>query len=402
VSGAAPFVLFAGGGTGGHVFPLVALAEAFERLAPDVAFAFVGTERGLEARVIPSRGWTLETLPVEPMKGRSILGALRGGAIAATATVRAASLVRRLRPSIIVSIGGYAAGPVTLAAATLGVPVALLEPNRIAGLTQRLSSPLAKRVYVGFVEAGESLGEKARAFGVPMRSGFSPVEPRKNQGELHILVMGGSQGAQHLNETMPLAIARLGRDVEKMKVIHQAGRDRSREVKEKYARAWDAEAARGVDRADEDAMERARRKGAKSPPAEIVEFMDDVQARLAWADVVVSRSGAMTCAELCAVGRPAIFVPYPFAADDHQAKNAEALAKAGAAIAMRQESASPEAIANALGELARDEAKRIAMADAARARGIPDAAEIITRDLLDLMGLAPKKRNGDSEAADHV
>ena len=146
-------ILLAGGGTGGHVFPLVALAEAFADVAPLADLVFVGTSKGLEARVIPERGWKLETLNIEPMKGRSLFGAARGGMIAGAAAVRAVGLVAKLKPILCVSIGGYAAGPVGVAAASLGVPLALLEPNRVAGLTQKLLAPLSKRVYVGFREA---------------------------------------------------------------------------------------------------------------------------------------------------------------------------------------------------------------------------------------------------------
>jgi UDP-N-acetylglucosamine--N-acetylmuramyl-(pentapeptide) pyrophosphoryl-undecaprenol N-acetylglucosamine transferase len=383
-----PFVLLAGGGTGGHVFPLVALAEAFERLAPEVDFAFVGSENGLEARVIPARGWTLETLPAEPMKGRSLLGALRGGAVAGAATLRATALVMKRRPKLVVSIGGYAAGPVSLAAAAVGVPVALLEPNRTAGLTQKMLTPIARRVYVGFPEALAALGDKGRALGVPLRRGFVPAKAttRVEGAPLRIFVMGGSQGAEHLNQTMPAAIARLARKA-KVTVLHQAGRGRDADVRRRYAQAFDMESARAQKDDDEDTVERARRKGPVAPPVEVVEFIDDVQAKITDADLVVARSGALTCAELCAIGRPAILVPYPHAADDHQAANAESLAGAGAAIAIRQEKADADALCAAIASLVTDDAKRARMADAARLRGAPDAADVITRDLLALAGL---------------
>ncbi|GAC1548304.1 MAG: undecaprenyldiphospho-muramoylpentapeptide beta-N-acetylglucosaminyltransferase [Polyangiales bacterium] len=381
-----PYVLFAGGGTGGHVFPLIALAEALARLAPSAEFAFVGTERGLEARLVRARRWKLETLPVEQLKGRSVLGALRGAALAGAATVRATKLVGQRRPSLVVSIGGYAAGPVSLAAAALGVPIALVEPNRISGFTQKVLTPIAKRVYVGFAESVEALGDKGRAFGVPLREGFAPTPPRENQGEVHILVMGGSQGAEALNQTIPAALARVAQQ-SKIKVVHQVGRDRVREANERWARAFDAELARSRPEEDEDTRERARRKGPPVLPVEVVEFLDDVPARLAWADLVVSRSGALTCAELCAVGRPAVLVPYPHAADDHQFRNAHALAEAGAAIVLRQETASTDALADAIGALCTDANRRRAMADASRARGVPDAADKIMRDLLALIGV---------------
>jgi len=354
-------ILLAGGGTGGHVFPLVALAEAFAHIAPHIELRFVGTEHGLEARVIRERNWILDTLPGEPIKGRSIFGAVRGGAIAAAATARATALVATHRPKLVVSIGGYAAGPVSLAAAAMGIPVALLEPNRIAGLTQKILVPVARRIYVGFPEALAAHGGKGRALGIPLRKGFSPapLANRAADAPIHILIMGGSQGAEHLNRTLPAVIARVAKKLA-VSVIHQAGRGRDADVRARY------EGVSGV---------------------EVTEFIADVPARLVDADVVVARSGALTCAELCAVGRPSILVPYPFAADDHQAHNAEALQGAGAAIALRQEKATEDALFEALFALCSDSSKRNAMADAARVRGVPDAAEAIAHDLLDLAKL---------------
>lgn len=352
-------ILLAGGGTGGHVFPLVALAEAFGRLAPAVELRFVGTEQGLEARVVRERGWTLDTLPIEPIKGRSLFGAVRGGAVAAAATARATALVASHRPKLVVSIGGYAAGPVSLAAAAMGIPVALLEPNRVAGLTQKLLVPVSRRVYVGFAESLTKLGDKGRALGIPLRGGFAPV-PLGVREQVHILIMGGSQGAEHLNRTLPAVMARVAKDAP-IRVLHQAGRGRAEDVRAAY------EGVAG---------------------AEVSEFIVDVPKALADADLVVARSGALTCAELCAVGRPSILVPYPFAADDHQAHNAEAMQAAGAAIALRQENATADALCDAIGALVTDSTRRRSMADAARARGVPDAADVIAKDLLSLAKLA--------------
>lgn len=363
-------ILLAGGGTGGHVFPLVALAEAFSELVPDAPLVFVGTSRGLEARVVPSRGWTLEVLPIEPIKGRSLFGAARGGMIAGAGVVRALSLVARLRPALCVSIGGYAAGPVGVASSVMGVPVALLEPNRIAGLTQRLLGPLSKRVYVGFPEAMD--GAKSRALGIPLRKGFAPQASRvRAPGEpVRVLVMGGSQGAQFLNDTIPEVVANLAARGARLHVTHQAGRDKAADVSRRYG----------------------------TLAVDVVEFIDDVPARLGAADLVVCRSGALTCAELCAIGRASVLVPYPFAADDHQAANAEALAKAGAAIAIRQKDATVERLVEAIGGVVEDDVTRLGMADAARARGVPDAARRIAEDLLNLVPTLASRRASQQRA----
>jgi UDP-N-acetylglucosamine--N-acetylmuramyl-(pentapeptide) pyrophosphoryl-undecaprenol N-acetylglucosamine transferase len=351
-----PTIFIAGGGTGGHVFPGIAVAEAMQRAA-DVDVVFCGTGRGVEARVVPSRGWKLEKLDVEPMKGGGPMRALRGAFVATRATAHAFALVRRARPRAVLSVGGYAAGPVTLAAALLGVPVAVLEPNSVAGLANRMLAPFARRAYVAWDDAAVLFRADARRqFGVPLREGFDPV-PYTAHGTARVLVMGGSQGAAALNERLPEAIARASRRVAAIEVLHQAGRDRDAEVRDRYARE-------GVTRAT------------------VVPFIDDVAGAIAAADVIVARAGAGTIAELSAVGRAAVLVPFPFAADDHQAKNAEAQAAAGAAVCLRQDAATPEALAAAIADLLTDDAGRLRMATASGGLGKPRAARDVAEDLL--------------------
>jgi UDP-N-acetylglucosamine--N-acetylmuramyl-(pentapeptide) pyrophosphoryl-undecaprenol N-acetylglucosamine transferase len=362
-----PTIFIAGGGTGGHVFPAIAVAEAMQRAA-DVEVVFCGTERGVEARVVPSRGWRLERLDVEPMKGGGPARAARGALVAARATARAIGLVRRARPSAVLSVGGYAAGPVSLAAALLGVPVAVLEPNSVAGLANRLLAPFAKRAYVAWDEAGALFRVDARRrYGVPLREGFGRV-PYTPRGTARLLVMGGSQGAAPLNERMPAVAALVARGMPALEVLHQAGRDRDGEVRERYARE-------GVTRVT------------------VVPFIDDVARAIADADLVVARAGAATIAELSGVGRAAVLVPFPLAADDHQAKNAEALARAGAAVCVRQSDATPARLADEIQRLLSDDAARARMAAAAGCLGRPDAARDVARDLL---GLSRTAMRGDS------
>jgi UDP-N-acetylglucosamine--N-acetylmuramyl-(pentapeptide) pyrophosphoryl-undecaprenol N-acetylglucosamine transferase len=359
-----PRILIAGGGTGGHVFPAIAVAEAMQRAA-DVEVVFCGTDRGIEARVVPARGWKLEKLDVEPIKGGGPLRASRGALIAARATVRAFGIVRRARPRAVLSVGGYAAGPVSLAAALLGVPVAVLEPNSIAGLANRLLAPFAERAYVAWDGTAMLFRADARRhFGVPLREGFDRV-PYVSRGTACVLVTGGSQGAAALNERLPSAVARVARSVPLLEVLHQAGRDRDVEVRERYAREGVA-------------------------CATVVPFIDDVAAAIAAADVIVARAGAGTIAELSAIGRAAVLVPFPFAADDHQAKNAEAHATAGAAVCLRQNAATPEALAEAIARLLSDDAARIRMAAASGSLGKPNAARDVAEDLLALAKTAQR------------
>ena len=364
-------ILIAGGGTGGHVFPGLAVADALRQLA-SVEVWFAGTPRGIEGRVVPARGYRLEMLDVEPMTGGGPARAVKGAAVAAAATARALKIVRSIAPRAVLSVGGYAAGPFSLAAAMLRIPIAVFEPNATVGLTNRLLVPLAKRAYVAWPEAAARFRNgTARLFGVPLRSGFAP-KPYAPHGTARVLVMGGSQGAAPLNERVPEAIARLAETVPNLEVVHQAGRDRDAAVRDAYARHGFARVT-------------------------VTPFLDDVAKEISLADVVLARSGAGTVAEISAVGRAAILVPFPHAAGDHQAKNAESLARSGGAIALRQEAADSTRIAMELGVLFADDAARTKMADAARTHGRPTAAHDVARDLLELAGIAlggPSPTNG--------
>lgn len=368
-----PCILVAGGGTGGHVFPAVAVAEALQAMA-DVELVFCGTARGVEARVVPARGWKLELLDVEPMKGGGPVRAVRGALVAAMATRRAFGIVRACRPSAVLSVGGYASGPVTLAAAMLGVPVTVMEPNSVVGLANRLVAPFTKRAYLAWQEAeGPFRADARRQYGVPLRPGFAP-RPYAARATRRVLVMGGSQGAQALNERMPQAYAQLA-SVPGLEILHQAGRDRDDAVRAAYGSA-------------------AKGHVTVSP------FVDEVAREIASADLVVARAGASTLAEITAIGRAAILVPFPHAADDHQARNAEALARAGAAVCLRQEVADPARLATEIQRLLLDDGARVAMADASRACGKPTAAADVAADLLALAGIAPRPR-GATNGASH-
>jgi UDP-N-acetylglucosamine--N-acetylmuramyl-(pentapeptide) pyrophosphoryl-undecaprenol N-acetylglucosamine transferase len=365
-------IVIAGGGTGGHVFPGLAIADALSAIA-DVRVIFVGTARGLEARVIPSRGYDLELLDVEPMKGGGVKRAARGAAIASVATLKALSLVRKIRPRAVLSVGGYAAGPLSLAAAVARVPLALLESNAKMGLSNRLLAPFARRVYLA-TEEGKSRATRShavRTFGMPIRSGFLPSPYRPN-ARPRLLVLGGSQGAGALNERLPLAAVRM--HVPNLEIIHQAGRDRDVEVRNAYARE-------------------------KFENVKVVPFFDDVASEIAQADLIIARAGAGSTAEITAIGRASILVPFPFAADDHQAKNAEALAKRGGCIAIRQEAADDVRLALEIDRAFSSEASRIEMANAARACGRPNAARAVAEDLAALAGIVtrePERTNGAS------
>ncbi len=355
-----PRIIIAGGGTGGHVFPGLAVADALVALA-DVEVIFCGTARGIEKDVVPARGYRLELLEVSPMKGGGAKRALGGAFTAAKATFRALRLVRGIDPAVVLSVGGYAAGPVALAAAIARVPIAVFEPNGVLGLTNRLLAPFAKRAYVTWPDVAARFSEGVRReIGVPLRAGFEP-HPYQVGTKKRLLVMGGSLGAQAINERLPEVAVALTRAHPGLEIVHQTGRGNDAAVRAAYAE-------RGL-------------------AVDVRPFLDDVPAALRSADLVLARSGAGTVAELAAIGRAAVFVPFPFAADDHQTKNARAMERAGGARVLPQGDASVERLTAELGALLGDDAALQRMADAARAIGKPHAAWDAAGDLLALGGL---------------
>ncbi|WP_437679425.1 undecaprenyldiphospho-muramoylpentapeptide beta-N-acetylglucosaminyltransferase [Sorangium sp. So ce131] len=361
-------VLIAGGGTGGHVFPMIAVGDAVRAAAPDARVVYVGTARGIEVRVMGERGDALELLHVLPLRGGGLSGFVRGAARAGRVLPEARRLVERLDARVVLSLGGYAGGPVSLAARSLGVPLAILEPNSVLGLSNRLLSPIVDRAYIAFPEAARALrASSVRLFGVPLRRAFARAPYAPRDGKLSLLVLGGSQGALALNDVVPRAIAASRARGVDLDVVHQTGRDREPAVRALYVELGLSERAR------------------------VVPFIDDVAAALAAADVVIARAGASTLAELCAVGRPSILIPYPFAADDHQLKNAQSLARASAAVAIAQADATEARLAGEIARLAADPALRTRMADASAALAAPDAAARVAADLLEL-ARAPRHR----------
>jgi UDP-N-acetylglucosamine--N-acetylmuramyl-(pentapeptide) pyrophosphoryl-undecaprenol N-acetylglucosamine transferase len=361
----APTLIFAGGGTGGHVFPLLAVARAVTARA-DVRCLFVGTERGLEARVIPAAGFQLELLPVLPLRGRGLKGAARGAKSLLDTLPRALELVRAAQPRATFSLGGYAAAPFALAARLVGVPLAVMEPNSVPGFANRAVAPFAARVYLAFEESARYFRTAAvRRLGVAIRDGFNPVSPISGLGQrpARLLVLGGSQGARALNERVPRALSELGVPFE---VHHQAGRGNGAALEVLYREL-------GVDR------------------YQVSEFIDDMPSALGAADLVISRAGASAIAEICAIGRPSVLLPLATAAGDHQRFNALALERAGAAVCLSAEQDTVGRLSSVLRELLSDGACLTRMGRAALAWGQPHAAAAVAQDLLSFAGIASRE-----------
>ncbi len=360
-------IVLAGGGTGGHVFPLIAVAEALSAQHPDVRLVFVGTERGIETQVVPARGFELRLVHIEPIRGRGVAGGLRGIGKAASSVPEAVRLLRELQPKVVFSIGGYAAGSVSIAAKLLRIPLALMEPNAVVGLANRLIARLVDRAYTSYAEAeGHFAKSVVKRTGLAIRAGFEQQPYTYDHKSLRVLVLGGSQGAKTLNEAVPTALAACSGA---LNVVHQSGKGQDQAVREAY-----------------------RRLGVQFP-VEVLPFINDMPAALGSADLVIGRSGAGALAELCAVGRPSILIPYPYASGDHQFHNAQALVRGGAAVCVRNGEASAERLQHEVEALLCDPDLLPRMAERTLGFGKPDAAKRVAEDLLALGGFA---RSGDS------
>lgn len=359
-------VLVMAGGTGGHVFPALALARLLRARALQVVW--LGTRRGLEARVVPAEGFEMEWLGVGGLRGKDLATKLMGPFTLARAVLQSLSVLRRRRPAVVVGLGGFVSGPGGIAAWLSGRPLVIHEQNAIAGYTNRVLARFAKVVLAGFPGAFPA-GVAARVIGNPVREDIAalPAPAQRfagRSGPVRLLVVGGSLGAARLNAVLPQALAQLARDpaAPRFQVRHQAGEKHAQAAREAYAAA-------GVE-------------------AEVTPFIGDMCEALSWADLAVCRAGALTIAELAAAGLGAVLVPYPHAVDDHQWHNAQLLVDAGAARRIADAQLAPESLAALLRELCAGREGLLAMAEAARREARPRAAEELMQYSLAAGGLA--------------
>jgi len=356
-------IMIMAGGTGGHVFPGLAVAERLRELGEDVIW--LGTARGLEARVVPEADIEFHTLPVAGLRGKGLVNWLFAPLRLGVALWAALALLMRLKPRTVLGLGGFASGPGGLMAAALGIPLVIHEQNAVAGMTNRWLAKVADRVLEAFPGTfPDKL--KAEHTGNPVRAKIAGlIEPELRflgrEGPLRLLVLGGSLGALALNKSVPDALARLPEQTRPL-VRHQAGERTLEEAKAAYAAA-----------------------GVK---AEVTPFIKDMAEAYGWADLVVCRAGALTIAELAAAGVGSILVPYPHAVDDHQTGNARYLTEAGAAVLIPQPELDARRLAAELQGL--DRARALEMAEAARRRALPDATDSVARVCTELAGGATK------------
>jgi UDP-N-acetylglucosamine--N-acetylmuramyl-(pentapeptide) pyrophosphoryl-undecaprenol N-acetylglucosamine transferase len=355
-------VLIMAGGTGGHVFPALALARLLRARSLEVVW--LGTHRGLEARVVPAESIPIEWLSVGGLRGKGFLTLLAAPFRLALALVQALRVMWRHRPVVVVGLGGFVTGPGGVAAWLTGRPLLIHEQNAIAGFTNRCLARLAREVLEAFPNSfGSDI--KARVIGNPVRQDISAVPPPAGRfagrsGAIRVLVIGGSLGAMRLNAVVPFALARLktSAGAPAIDVLHQAG-----------------------ERWTEGARETYKNAGVR---ADVRPFIEDMAEAYAWADLVICRSGALTVSELAAVGIGAILVPFPAAVDDHQTHNAQYLVSEGAAVLIRDRELTAECLADELQRLCAGRGKLLAMAERARLLAKPRAADELAASCLEL------------------
>jgi UDP-N-acetylglucosamine--N-acetylmuramyl-(pentapeptide) pyrophosphoryl-undecaprenol N-acetylglucosamine transferase len=362
-------VVIAGGGTGGHVFPGLAVAREILRRAPDARVTFAGTAHGLEARIVPREGFELDVIQSAGLKGKSIASWLRGLLLVPLGLAGAWRLLSRRRPAVVIGVGGYSSGPVVLAAAMRGLPTMVLEQNAVPGLTNRWLARWVRAAAVAYEETLSYFHGKGIVTGNPVRAEFfadtevGPTTSRDDAGapgRSRLLILGGSQGAHAVNLAMAAAAPELGRLRPGLEVVHQTGARDLALARESYRRA--------------------------GMTARVEPFLDAVAREMRAADLVVCRAGATTLAELAASGRPALLVPFGAAADDHQRRNAQVLAAAGAAVVVDEREVTGGRLAADIGRLLADRAALEAMGRAMRRLGRPDAATRIVDRVFELAG----------------
>ena len=363
-------ILIAGGGTGGHLYPGIAVARELMTRSPGAAVTCVGTAAGIESRVVPREGFALEVIRSAGLKGKSAQSLARGIALLPLSATDAWGVITRRRPALVIGVGGYSSGPIVLLSALRGIPTLLMEQNAMPGITNRMLAPVVDAAAVTYEESVRFFGSKAFVSGNPVRPEFfrEQVEPVQEEGAhgiehsppgaARVLVFGGSQGAHAINMAMVEAAARLAAGAPRVAVTHQTGERDLEMVRDGYRRA-------GLE-------------------ARVEPFLFAMDREMKAADLVICRAGATTLAELTAAGKPSILVPLPTATDDHQRRNALALVKQGASKLVEQRELSGDRLAAEIHALAGDEALRRRMADAARRLARPDAARVIVDKVLSL------------------
>ena len=342
--------ILAGGGTGGHVIPALAIANQLKK-SYDAEVLFMGTARGIENRLVPAAGFPLQLVRVGALKNVSLTTRLKTAFDLPRAVWDAARMLNQFAPDVVIGVGGYASGPAMLAAVVKHIPTLAFEPNVVPGLANRMVARLVSGAAVHFEETAEYF-RHAEVTGVPVRQAFFEIAPKRG-GTPTVLVFGGSQGAHAINDAMMRCLPVLQREAPGIRIIHQTGERDYNDALAAYASFGES--------------------------AEVFQFIEDMPAAFARADLVVCRSGASTVAEIAAAGKPAVFVPFPRAADDHQRVNAEALERHGAAVVVEESKLEGVWLAETIAALLQDPQRLERMSQAARELAHPNAARDIAK-----------------------
>jgi UDP-N-acetylglucosamine--N-acetylmuramyl-(pentapeptide) pyrophosphoryl-undecaprenol N-acetylglucosamine transferase len=359
-------LLIAGGGTGGHVFPAIAIAREWLSRGSEREVVLVGTQRGIEMKLVPQAGLPLETLRAAGLKGKGGLTLMKNFAILAPGMLDAFAILRKHQPVAAFGVGGYAAGPMLLASWFCGVPNVIFEPNAEPGFTNKVLVKLSKRIATGYPVTASLFAGKASVTGNPVRAEFFAIPPRQPGKPFRLLITGGSQGALPINRAFVDAMDRLAARKSELSIVHQTGERDYHAVRTAYA----------------------RREFAS---AEVVPFLGNMAERFAWADLIVCRAGAITAAEIAAAGRAAIFIPFGRATDSHQLRNAQEMVKAGAGRLIVEPELTAERLATEIFALLDDHRQIEEIAARARSLGKPNAALEIVNLIETAVGTLGKK-----------
>jgi UDP-N-acetylglucosamine--N-acetylmuramyl-(pentapeptide) pyrophosphoryl-undecaprenol N-acetylglucosamine transferase len=349
-------LLIAGGGTGGHVFPAIAIAREWLSRGSEREVVLVGTQRGIEMKLVPQAGLPLETLRAAGLKGKGGLTLVKNLSMLVPGTMDAFSIVRRHKPIAAFGVGGYAAGPMMLATWLRGIPNVIFEPNAEAGFTNKVLARLAKRIATGYEVTARGLGGKGVVTGNPVRAEFFAIRPGVPQKPLRLLITGGSQGALPINRTVVDAMDLLAARKDELNIVHQTGERDYNAVRTAYARR-------------------------EFHSAEVVPFLGNMAERFASADLIICRAGAITASEVAAAGRAAVFIPFGRATDSHQLRNAQEMANAGAGKLITESELTAERLACEIFGLLDQREQIERLAANARKLARPNAA----RDIVDLV-----------------
>jgi UDP-N-acetylglucosamine--N-acetylmuramyl-(pentapeptide) pyrophosphoryl-undecaprenol N-acetylglucosamine transferase len=340
-------VIFAAGGTGGNIYPAIAVAKEVLRRDENSTIKFVGTERGLETKLVPQNGFELLTIDSAGLKNVGLAGQLKGLLLLPKSFLQARKLLKEFKPDVVVGAGGYVTGPVLLMASFLKIPTLVMDSNALPGFTNRQLARFVDNAALTFDESVKFFPGKGIVTGNPVRKEFFEVQPKAREAKMNLLIFGGSQGARAINMAMIEALKHLSPD--QLNIVHQTGELDFEKVEQGYQEAnW---------------------------PADIRAYITDMVLEFAKADLVICRAGATTCAELAAAGKAGIMVPLPTAADDHQRKNAEALQDAGAAKMILQKDLTGEILAREIENLINEPEKITEMESNAKQLSKADAAE---------------------------